>query len=90
MLVKMADKKQVPVKPKIEKKPKTPSDFPLVFILFGLITFIVGVLNVLKIFSLDRLYVDAILIIAGLWIFKKGVGSGFSKKHRRLGKRLIN
>ncbi len=56
---------------------------------YGLAVAVIGAISLLGYYGVDRRVVDALLIISGLWLFKKAVASGFSKKRRELFKKYI-
>ncbi len=92
MLVRMAkEKKQPEVKPKVEVPAKEPKKhyFNRKQILFSAILIAVGIIDVLEIYNLPRLVFDSLIILAGLWLLKLGVGSGYYKKRKEVFKKYI-
>ena len=91
----MAIKKPtVPVKTKA--KPEVKVDvpvkhhyFPKILMLFGLIVFVIAIIDYFNFYNLPKIVVDIILLISGLWLFKLGLARGFYKKRKEVLKRYL-
>jgi hypothetical protein len=85
----MAKKKEE----KLEIKPGKPEEkkkfFPKLTILFSLILIVAAVLSFFGIFQFPKLAIEIILLLAGLWMLKLGIGKGFYGRRKEILKRYI-
>lgn len=78
-------------KPEVKaEKPKEKSHFfPKLLMGFGLVLVVLAVLSFLGIYSLPKLVLDIILLLAGLWILKLSLERGFYRRRKEVLKKYI-
>jgi len=84
------EKKEKPVKiekPKVEKK----SYFPKLLMIFSIVLIVVAVNDYFRwlVFPMMELWVDILLLLAGLWMLRISIATGFSKKRKEIFKKYI-
>ena len=63
--------------------------FPKILLLFGIIVIFVGIVDLWDRYDIPREVLDVLLILAGLWLFKKGIEHGFRRRRKEILKKYI-
>lgn len=75
-----------------QKKVELPSKhhyFPRLRIFFGILLIVIAVVDYLQYYTLPKIVIDAILLIAGLWMLYISFEKGFYKRRKEVLKKYI-
>ena len=89
MTEKKLPKADVKVKPEVKGKEHHKSYFPRLFMMFGIFLIIISAMSYLSYFKIQKMLMELIMLVAGLWVLKVGLDKGFYKKRKELLKKYI-
>ncbi len=89
MLDKMAPKEKKRKEEPIRVSKHEAGAFPKLLLLFSLIAMIVAVVDYFNIYTIPKIWLNGLLLLAGLWLFFAGASAGIKeKRHSELKKYL--
>ena len=96
-MVRMANEKKKFSIPKVETKvhkenieiPTKEHYFPRLMMFYGVIIIAIAVVDYLKAYPIPSIAMQVLLLVAGLWLLRRGFDKGFSERRKEILKKYI-
>ncbi len=75
-------------KPKVDVKSKK-HYFPKLILIFGILATALSIVSYFKYLVIPRIYLEIVILLAGLWFVKIGIQKGFYAKRKEIFKKFI-